>query len=79
MHQSGWTYALVLGGLAVIVFVLWLIGKIFPTKVNTAAGNALMHAEVFFNPSREHIIEAREYEEKEEDESGDPPETGVQA
>lgn len=76
MHQSGWTYALVLGGLAVIVIVLWVLGKIFPSKVNSAAGNALMRAEVFFNPSRERVIEAREHEEKEEEESGDPPETG---
>ena len=77
MHQSGWTYLLVLGGLAVIGFVLWLLGKLFPGKGNTAAGNALMRAEVFFNPSREHVIEAREREEKEDEESGDPPETGV--
>jgi hypothetical protein len=77
MHQSGWTYALVLGGLAVIVFVLWLIGKIFPSKTNTAAGNALIRAEVFLNPSREHVIEAREHEEKEDEDSGDPPVTGV--
>jgi len=77
MHQSGWTYALVLGGLAVIAFVLWVVGKLFPSKANTAAGNALMRAEVFFNPSREHVIGAREHEEKEEDESGDPPQAGV--
>ena len=77
MHQSGWTYLYVLGGLAIIVLVLWLLGKLFPSKVNTAAGNALMRAEVFFNPSREHVIEARERQKKEDEESGEPPETGI--
>jgi hypothetical protein len=77
MHQSGWTYALVLGALGVIAFVMWLLGKLFPGKANTAAANALMHAEAFFNPAHEHVIEAREHEEKEEGESGDPPKAGT--
>lgn len=77
MHQSGWTYALVLGGLALIAFVLWLLGKLFPGKGNTAAGNALMRAEVFFNPSREHVMEARDRQDREDEESGDPPQTGL--
>jgi len=77
MHQSGWTYALVLGGLAIIALVLWLLGKLFPSKANTAAANALMRAEVFFNPSHEHVIEAREHDEKEQNDSGDPPEAGT--
>ncbi|MGE5112683.1 MAG: hypothetical protein ACM3JB_17595 [Acidobacteriaceae bacterium] len=73
MHQSGWTYLIVLGFLAAIVLVVWLLGKLFPGKGRPAAGNALMRAEVFFNPSRQHVIEAREHEKKEEEESGDPP------
>lgn len=77
MHQSGWTYLIVLAGVAAFVLIGWLLGKLFPSKANTAAGNALMRAEVFFNPSREHVIEAREREEREDNESGDPPETGL--
>ncbi len=77
MHQSGWTYLIVLSGVAAFVFIGWLLDKLFPSKANTAAGNALMRAEVFFNPSREHVIEARERQEKEDDESGDPPVTGI--
>lgn len=77
MHQSGWTYLVVLGSLVVIAVVIWLLGKLFPWKGHTSAGNALLRAEVFFNPSREHVIEAREYEETEEEESGEPPEAGV--
>lgn len=77
MHQSGWTYLIVMGGVAAFVLVGWLLGKLFPGKGNTAAGNALMRAEVFFNPSRQHVIEARQREEKEDEESGDPPTTGT--
>lgn len=75
-HQSGWTYLVVLGSVGAIAVLLWALGKLFPSKVHTAAGNALMRAEAIFQPSREHIIEAKEYEDQEEDDSGDPPEAG---
>ncbi len=75
-RQSGWTYLIVLGGLALVGVVIWLIGKLLPGKAHTAAGNALMQAEVFFRPSREHVIEAKLHEEQEDEDSGDPPETG---
>ncbi len=75
-HQSGWTYLVVLGSVGGIAALLWALGKLFPSKVHTAAGNALMRAEAIFQPSREHIIEAKEYEDQEEDDSGDPPEAG---
>jgi hypothetical protein len=67
----------VLGSVAVIALVIWILGKLFPGKGHTAAGNALLRAEVFFNPSRKHVIEAKENEETEEDENGEPPEPGV--
>jgi hypothetical protein len=64
-HQSGWTYLLILGGLSIGGALLWLLGKLFSSKAHTAAGNALIRAEAIFNPSREHIIEAKSYEQKE--------------
>ncbi len=77
-HQSGRTYLLVFGALGIIGLVLWLLGKLFPSTAHTAAGNALMRAEAIFNPSREHVIEAREHEEKADDAEGDPPVAGAQ-
>lgn len=77
-HQSGWTYLIVLGTVAAIGLLLWLVGKLFPSSdVHSAAGNALMQAETFFRPSREHVIEARLAEEREDEESGDPPQPGL--
>lgn len=72
-RQSGWTYLIVLGAVAAIGTILWALGKLFPSKAHTAAGNALMKAETFFRPSREHVIAAKLHEEKEDEESGDPP------
>lgn len=77
MHQSGWTYLVVLGSVAAVALVIWLLGKLFPGKGHTAAGNALLRAEVFFNPSREHVIDAKEHEKTEEEENGEPPEPGL--
>lgn len=71
-QQSWWTYLFALGAVAAIIIVVWLLGKLFPSKGNSAAGNALLRAEVFFNPSREHVIEAREREQKEDSETGEP-------
>ena len=76
-HQSGWTYLLVFGALGIIGLVLWALSKLFPGSAHTAAGNALMRAEAIFNPSREHVIEAKEYEEQRDDAKGDPPEGGL--
>ena len=42
-------------------------------KYHAAIGNALMQVEPIFRPSRQHIIEARQYEEVEKDGDGDPP------
>lgn len=75
-QQSGWTYLLILGVLGITCLIIWLLGKLFPAKVHTAAGNALMKAEAIFNPSREHIIEAKSLEHQEDDEEGDPPVPG---
>ncbi len=77
--QQCWdTYLLVLGIVVLVIIVLWILGKIFPGKAFSAGGNALMRAEVFFNPSREKLIEAKEREEREDEESGDPPQTGAE-
>ena len=74
--QLTWTTIfLILGGVAAVVLVIWALGRLIPGSktYRTAGGNALMPADVVFRPSREHIIPAKEHEEKEEDESGDPP------
>ena len=75
--QLTWTTIfLVLGAVATLVGIIWSLGRLFPSskKYSAGAGNALMRADVFFRPSREHIIEAKEQEQSEEDSSGDPPE-----
>jgi len=74
--QLTWTTIfLVLGGVAAIVLLLWAVGRLFPSskKYTAAGGNALMRADVFFRPSREHILEAKQHEEKTDQSSGDPP------
>ena len=73
-----WVYPVVLGGLAVIVlFVRWLDRR-YPSKKSHrgSIGNALMRVEANFLPGREHVMEAIERDEAEEDDQGGPPETG---
>jgi hypothetical protein len=76
-HQSGWTYLVIFVLLALFVLLCWLLGKFLPRKGYTAAGNALMHVEVLFRPSRRNVIEAKLRERSEEEENGDPPTTGM--
>lgn len=74
--QLTWTMIfLILGGVAAIVVIIWALARLIPDsgKYKTAGGNALLRAETFFRPSREHVIEAKEREEKEDEESGGPP------
>jgi len=74
--QLTWTtVAIILGSVAAIVLVIWAMGKLIPgsKKLASAGGNALMRVETCFRPSREHVIEAKEREEKQDEESGDPP------
>ena len=59
--------------LVLLAVVIWLLGKLFPRKHFVSAGNALMHAETFFRPSRQHVIQAKQQEPVEQEESGDPP------
>jgi hypothetical protein len=81
-QQPAWIYAAVIGGLAVLVTLLWalnrLIMRLFPATKNygTAGGNALMRLEAQFLPGREHVMEARERDDAEEDDEGEPPRTG---
>ena len=71
-----------IGVLFIIVLVFVMIRRMVldnragkTGKHHAAAGNALMRIEPIFRPSREHIIEAREHEEVEEDAGSDPPGT----
>jgi hypothetical protein len=81
-HQPTWGYALVLGGIAAICVVLWLVNKLimhlFPStrQYHGNIGNALMGVEATFLPARDKVLEARQHEEKQEDDEGEPPETG---
>ena len=74
--QLAWkTVGIVLGSVAAIVVAIRAIGRLIPSskKYSSAGGNVLMRAEIFFRPSREHIIEAKQREDKEDEQSGDPP------
>ena len=77
-----WVYFVALAGLVLIGLLLWslnrLIIHLFPSTKNYQAsvGNALMRVEANFLPGREHIVEACERYDAEEDDEGDPPETG---
>ena len=78
-QQSWWGWLFAGGAIAVLIFVVWLIDRLLPEKMrkgySAGAGNALMRAETFFRPSREHVIEAKQQERKEEDDEGGPDKT----
>jgi hypothetical protein len=73
-----WIWPAVLGGILAIAILLRFLNRLFPSSKNhhSSLGNALMRAEAIFLPGREHLVEAREQDEAEEDEEGEPPETG---
>ncbi len=80
-QQSGWTYLAILGIIAAIIWFLWVLNKIiihfFPSTKNAhaAGGNALMRLDAQFFPGRDHVLEAFEREEVDQDDEGDPPTT----
>ncbi|MGA8299572.1 MAG: hypothetical protein WB817_08805 [Terriglobales bacterium] len=77
-----WVYPAVFAVLAVIGFLCWLADRIlcrfFPSfrKRDATAGNALLRVEATLLPGREHVVEALERDDVEEDDQGDPPDTG---
>jgi len=74
-----WVYPAVLGGLTIIGLLLRWLDRRFPSKKSHrgSIGNALMRVEANFLLGREHVMEAIEREDAEEDDSGEPPETGT--
>lgn len=73
--QLTWTtVVLVFGTVAAIIGIIWALGRLFPSsrKYTSAGGNALLRADVFFRPTREHVVEAKEQQVTEDDASGDP-------
>jgi hypothetical protein len=70
-----WVYAVVLGGLALIGFLLWFLNRFYPSPKGSrgSVGNALMRMEASFLPGREHIVEAAERDDAEEEDQGEPP------
>lgn len=81
-QDPGWVYLVVLGGLALIGFFLWLLNRLiihfFPSTKNyhASVGNALLRVEANFLPGRENIVEACERDDAEKDDEGEPPDTG---
>ena len=73
-----WIYPVVLGGLALIGFLLWFLNRFYPPKGGYpgSVGNALMRMEASFLPGREHIVEAADRDDAEDEDQGEPPETG---
>lgn len=73
-----WIYPVVLGGLALVGILLRYLDHRYPSKrkYRGSIGNALMSVEASFLPGHEHILDAIEHEEADEDDQGEPPETG---
>ena len=80
-QQSGWVFLATIGILTALFLFLWALNKVvmhfFPSTRNahTGVGNALMRVEAVFLPGRDHVVEAIEHEESEQDDEGDPPTT----
>jgi hypothetical protein len=70
-----WVYPVILGGLAVFGFILWLLDRHSAPSRRTysSMGNALMRMEASFLPGREHVVEAIERDDAEADEQGETP------
>ncbi len=77
-----WSYLALLGAIVVVVLLLGLFGMLMTrlsvssSKGYSTGGNALLRMEASFLPGREHIVEAMERDEVDEDGQGDPPESG---
>lgn len=79
-----WSYLALLGLIVVVVLALGVFGMLVARSASSSSssnrystfGNALMRVEAGFLPGREHIAEAVERDDAEEDGQGDPPETG---
>ena len=79
-------FELLLGGVLVIYAAQrgtrWMHGRGWiqwkMRGTSSALGNAVMGVQVFYQPQVREMLEARLDERDEADESGDPPEPGVQ-
>jgi hypothetical protein len=76
-YQPFWIWPATFSGIGLIGLVFWALGRLmkryFPSarKVYSAGGNALMRVDAILQPSRQHVIEAREREDEEQDDSGE--------
>ncbi len=81
-QHSGWDSLVGIGIIVLAIGLLWLLNRLinhyFPStrKIHATGGNALMRIEATFLPGRENILEAIERDDAEDDDRGDPPETG---
>jgi len=77
-----WSYLALLGLIVVVVLLLGIFGIIMGRLSATSSrkggtvGNALLRMEASVLPGREHVVEAIERDDVEEDDQGDPPGTG---
>lgn len=78
--------ALIVAGVVVALFLLdrvggWILDWMIARRQlrpggTTGVGNALLQVHSLFEPDKQHLLEAREAEEEEQSESGDPPTPG---
>jgi hypothetical protein len=65
-------------GLAAFAFCIWLLGRwlrragIGTHERTSRAGAAALELQSIFEPSRRHVLEARQRERSEQDAQGDP-------
>ena len=76
-----WVVIVLLGILVLDRLAVWMEGRgwIYWRKKHGSSGTlgtAFLELQAIFEPGKQHVIEARRDEDAEEDDSGDPPESG---
>ena len=75
-----WLWVAVPVGLVVLAAAIWLLGRILRHagignhERSSRVGAAALELQSIFEPSKRHVIEARQRERSESDAQGDPPE-----
>ena len=79
-YQPFWIWPAAFGGITTVVGLFWLLNRIierfFPARqkrYTAGMGNALLGAGALLEPSREHILEVRNYQQVDQDDEGEPP------
>ena len=74
---AGWLGFLAGAGILLAVFVLFYLGHLLEKKgvlknYSRGLGRGILHTEVVLTPSKAHVIEAQEKQEREDDDQGGP-------